>query len=142
MFKNINDLIKIIYYQKNYYYLSVPYDYVIGNYWPHFAKVIECLLILFYWLCFWIYICFWIYCVSGFYRMDLMCFTHQLTYLLFLLNPLQPGVASLYPLKTSDNLRISGVFRGYRKATPDCNGLILMSRRIHLIQKFVVFKKW
>ena len=32
------------------------------------------------------------------------------------LNPLQPGVAFLYPLKTSEN-------RGYRKATPVCNGL-------------------
>ena len=38
-------------------------------------------------------------------------------------NPLQPGVAFLYPLKTSENLKVSDVFRGYRKATPSCNGL-------------------
>ena len=30
-------------------------------------------------------------------------------------NPLQPGVALLYPLKN--------IFRGYRKETPGCNGL-------------------
>ena len=34
-------------------------------------------------------------------------------------NPLQPGVTFLYPLKTPPD-----VFRGYRKATPGCNGLI------------------
>ena len=34
------------------------------------------------------------------------------------INPLLPGVAFLYPLK-----RFSDVFRGYRKATPGCNGL-------------------
>ena len=43
---------------------------------------------------------------------------------LYAINPLHPGVAFLYPLKTSENLRFSDVFRGYRKATPDCNGLI------------------
>ena len=35
-------------------------------------------------------------------------------------NPLQPGVAFLYPLKT---FRFSDVFRGYKKATPGCNGI-------------------
>ena len=36
-------------------------------------------------------------------------------------NPLQPGVAFLYP---PENIwRFSDVFRGYRKATPGCNGL-------------------
>ena len=34
-----------------------------------------------------------------------------------LTNPLQPGVAFLYPWRFSDD------FRGYRKATPHCNGL-------------------
>ena len=39
-------------------------------------------------------------------------------------NPLQPYVAFLYPLKTYQiTFRFSDVFRGYRKATPGCNGL-------------------
>ena len=37
-------------------------------------------------------------------------------------NPLKPGVVFLYALKTSK--RFSDVFRGYRKETPGCNGLI------------------
>ena len=37
-----------------------------------------------------------------------------------LVNPLQPSVAFLYPLKT---FRFSDVFRGYRKAIPGCNEL-------------------
>ena len=39
-------------------------------------------------------------------------------------NPLHAGVTYLYSLKTSENLKVrfSDVFRGYRKATPDCNG--------------------
>ena len=37
-----------------------------------------------------------------------------------MLNPLQRGATFLYPLKTLENLK---VFRGYRKATPGCNGL-------------------
>ena len=32
-------------------------------------------------------------------------------------------VLLFYPLKMSENLRFSDVFRGYRKATPCCNGL-------------------
>ena len=40
-----------------------------------------------------------------------------------LLNPLQPFVAFLYPLRTSETFRFSNVFGGYRKATPGCNGL-------------------
>ena len=36
------------------------------------------------------------------------------TNLYCLLNPLQPGVAYLYPLKTSETFRFSGIFRGYR----------------------------
>ena len=41
-----------------------------------------------------------------------------------LINPLQPSVAFLYPLKTLENLQVSEVFREYRKATPGCNGFI------------------
>ena len=33
----------------------------------------------------------------------------------FLFNPLQPSVAFLYPLKTSENQRFSDIFRGYWK---------------------------
>ena len=32
-------------------------------------------------------------------------------------NPYSPNVTFLYPLKTSENLRFSDVFRGYRKVT-------------------------
>ena len=47
---------------------------------------------------------------------------------LFLINPLQPGVAFLYHLKTSEKLkRFSDVFRGYRIAPLGCNGLIKIS---------------
>ena len=47
-------------------------------------------------------------------------------------NPLQFSVAFLYSLKTSENLK--DVFRGYRKATPGCNGLIvsIIFRKIKL----------
>ena len=38
-------------------------------------------------------------------------------------NPLQPGVAFIYPWKPQKIFRFSGVFRRYRKATPGCNGL-------------------
>ena len=38
-----------------------------------------------------------------------------------LFNPLQPGVAFLYPWKHQKTLKF--VFRGYKKATPGCNGL-------------------
>ena len=38
----------------------------------------------------------------------------------FNFNLLQPGVAFLYPLKTSEIFRFSDVFKGYRKATPGC----------------------
>ena len=40
------------------------------------------------------------------------------------LNPLQSGVAFLYPWKHQKIFRFSDVFKGYRKATLDCNGLI------------------
>ena len=39
------------------------------------------------------------------------------------INLLQPGVAFLYPPKTSENFRFSDVFSEYRKATLRCNGL-------------------
>ena len=39
-------------------------------------------------------------------------------------NPLQPSVAFLYtPSKHQKSFRFSDVFKGYRKATPGCNGL-------------------
>ena len=38
-------------------------------------------------------------------------------------NPLLPGVSFLYPLKTSENLWNSDVFRGYNKGTPGFNGI-------------------
>ena len=42
-----------------------------------------------------------------------------------MVNPLQSGVAFLYPLKTSERSegRFSDVFRGYIKAIAGCNGL-------------------
>ena len=42
---------------------------------------------------------------------------------IYLFNPLQPGVAFLYPLKNQETSRFSNIFRGYRKARPTCNGL-------------------
>ena len=45
-------------------------------------------------------------------------------------NPLQPSVAFLYPLKTSEDLKVFWCFqrvdvcRGHRKATAGCNGII------------------
>ena len=42
---------------------------------------------------------------------------HILLKLRLQFNPLQSGVAFLYPLKTLENLT------GYRKVTPGCNGL-------------------
>ena len=41
----------------------------------------------------------------------------------FLFNPLQPSVAFLYPLKTSENQRFSDIFRGYRKRPVARKGL-------------------
>ena len=34
--------------------------------------------------------------------------------LFYSFNPLQPDVAYLYPLKTSENVKVFDVFRGYR----------------------------
>ena len=48
------------------------------------------------------------------------------------INPLQPSVAFLYPLKISENLWFSDVFRGYRKATLGCNGLNKKSLDVHV----------
>ena len=41
-----------------------------------------------------------------------------------LFNPLMSSVTFLYPLKTSENLRFSDVFKGYKNVTLDINGLI------------------
>ena len=40
------------------------------------------------------------------------------------LNPFQANAPILYPLKTSENLWFSGVFRGYKMGTLARNGLI------------------
>ena len=45
----------------------------------------------------------------------------------FSFNPLQPGVAFLYSLKASENLR------GYRKTTPGCNRLSKLENYIQLV---------
>ena len=42
----------------------------------------------------------------------------------FLFNPLQPSVAFLYPLKRSEKQGFSDIFKGYKKATLGCNGLM------------------
>ena len=47
-----------------------------------------------------------------------------------LLNPFSTYVPLLYPLKASEDLRFSDVFRGYRSGTLVENGLIFM---VHLI---------
>ena len=42
------------------------------------------------------------------------------------INPFSTNVPLLYPLKTSENLRFSDVFRGYRSGTLVKNGLRLL----------------
>ena len=51
-----------------------------------------------------------------------------------LLNPFVPNAPVVYPLKTSENLKVfwlwfSNVFRGYRKGTLGTNGLIFFQRQ-------------
>ena len=41
----------------------------------------------------------------------------------FLLNPFLANIPILYPLKTPENQRLSGVFRGYKMQTLARNGL-------------------
>ena len=57
--------------------------------------------------------------VSQYNKVTCLC----ILYLCYNFNPLQPSVAFLYPLKTSENLNVFWCFRGYRTAKPDCNGL-------------------
>ena len=38
-------------------------------------------------------------------------------------DPLQPGVAFLYHLKTSEDIKVFLFFQGHRKAAAGCNGL-------------------
>ena len=52
-----------------------------------------------------------------------------------LINPLQPGVAFLYPLKTSENLKFCGIIRGYRKTIPGCNGLNKQCQKDHRVNR-------
>ena len=58
----------------------------------------------------------------------------------FLFNPLQPGVAFLYPLKGGFSGGIEGIFREYRKATPGFNGLILYTQD-HVYQQKIANKE-
>ena len=44
--------------------------------------------------------------------------------IIFFLNPYLAKVPNLYPLKTTENLWFSGVFRGYKMGTSARNGLI------------------
>ena len=46
------------------------------------------------------------------------------------INPSQLDIAFLYPWKHQKTFMFSDVFRGYRKATPGCNGLIMQPIRI------------
>ena len=56
-----------------------------------------------------------------------------------LLNPLSTSVPFLYPLNTSENLRFSGVFRGFRSGALVENGLrpIFQSYRNHLTKLYM-----
>ena len=58
---------------------------------------------------------------SNLLKCTLYCFTVFVPFI----NPLQPDVASLYPLETSENLRVFWCFQEYREATLGCNGLII-----------------
>ena len=49
------------------------------------------------------------------------------------LNLLLAGVFFLYPLKTSENCRISDVFRGYKRGAPSNNGLKSISA-VHYVK--------
>ena len=53
-------------------------------------------------------------------------------------NPLQPCVAFLYPWKHKKTFRFSDVFKGYRKATPGCNGLKPL---LNSTKSFIMFDK-
>ena len=57
------------------------------------------------------------------------------------INPFHTIVLFLYPLKTSENLRFSDVFRGYRKRSEVVNGLNNNFKRlfIYLINKILNF---
>ena len=44
----------------------------------------------------------------------------------FFISPFQANLPLLYPLKTSENLRFSDFFRGYRKETLTWNGLMMV----------------
>ena len=49
------------------------------------------------------------------------------------LNPYPPNVTFLYPLKTSENLRFSDVFRGYRNVTLGEHGLICIFKILKIL---------
>ena len=54
-----------------------------------------------------------------------------------LFSPLMSSVTFSYPLKTSENLRFSDVFRGYKKVTLDINRL--MTPWVFLILSWLVY---
>ena len=78
-----------------------------------------------------------------FHRLDYIslsrCFTAVLNKLLnssqnTLLNPFSTNVPFLYALKTSENLRVSDVFRGYRSGTLVDDGLISLQAYLLLLK--------
>ena len=54
---------------------------------------------------------------------DIVLVSCESSILIVAINPLQPGVAFLYPLKTSENLKVFLCFQGYSKATMGFDGL-------------------
>ena len=52
------------------------------------------------------------------------------------INPFQTNAPFLYPLKTSENLQFSDVFRGYRKGTLAWNWLIIFYARAYCHRKY------
>ena len=67
-----------------------------------------------------LYIYIYIYCLTWPYQ-NILISNH------YTINPLQPGVAFLYPLK-APVLLFYAPFREYREATLGCNGLITMQK--------------
>ena len=59
-----------------------------------------------------------------------------------LLNPFQANVPFLYPLKTLENLRLSDVFRGYRKGALAWNGLSNEIRNCILDDSYPISWHW
>ena len=58
-----------------------------------------------------------------------------------LLNPYSPNATFLYPLKTSENLRFSEVFRGYRNVTLGEYGLNSLSLVFHIVYDTLILRE-